>query len=134
MSFTTSLLGEVLLLRYMLNATSADNVKLHLYRNDYTPDVNTTIGNVTEANNTGYAAATLIGTQWTVASVSGSTCASYANQTFTWSTAEVVYGYYYTNNASSTLIWAERFANAPMNISSGGGAITVSPQICLSDC
>lgn len=134
MSFTTTLTGEVLLLQYMLNVTSADNVRLHLYRNDYTPTINTTTGNVTEANNAGYASISLTGSQWTVAAAGGSGCAAYANQSFTYTTSDVVYGYYITNNASSTVIWAERFENSPLNVPVAGGAITVAPSICLADC
>ena len=106
--------GEVLLLKYMLNYTASDNCKLRLYTNNTTPVEADTTVNYTESSAAGYALATLTGTSWTVSTTSNVTTAVYAERTFSYSTSETAYGYYVTNNAGNTVLWAERFTGAPL--------------------
>jgi hypothetical protein len=134
MSFTTMYTGEVALLKYMLNYSAADNVKVHLYTNNYAPAKSDVLANYTESSAAGYSPITLVGSQFTVATVSSTSSAVYARQTFTYTTAENVYGYYITNNAASILIWAEEFSGAPFMIPSGGGTVGIDPNIIMSTC
>lgn len=131
MAFVTTSLGEVLLLKYMLGQSVADNVRLHLYTNNLTPAQGDTISMYTESAAAGYSIKELPGSQWTYATVSGTSAATYARQTYTYSTGETVYGYYITNQATSTVIWAERFTGAPFQVPSGGGNIDVDPKLQL---
>lgn len=118
----------------MLNYAAADNVRIHLYTNNYAPTVNDTIANYTESSAAGYSSIVLVGTQFTI-SVAGSTSSAiYARQTFSYSTSENVYGYYITNNGSSVLIWAQEFSGAPFQIPVGGGTIGLDPNIQLGAC
>lgn len=127
--FTTTDLGEVLLLKYMLNHTPADDVKLHLYKNNLTPSESDTLNNYTESAATGYSVIPLPGSSWTFATAGGTSTASFPQQTFTYTTSESVYGYYITNAAETTLIWAERFTGAPFTIPSGGGTVDLDIRI-----
>lgn len=121
--------AEVLLLSYALNKVTAGDVKLHLYTNDYTPVEGSVVGSFTEANAAGYGAITLAGSSWTIATVTGTTTASYAQQTFTFTAASTDYGYYITNNGATQVLWAERFSDAPHTIPSGGGTEKVTVNI-----
>ena len=121
--------AEVLLLSYALNKVTAGDVKLHLYTNDYTPVEGFVIGSFTECTATGYGAITLTGSSWTIATATGTTTASYAQQTFTLTSASTDYGYYITNNGATQVLWAERFSDAPHTIPSGGGTEKVTVNI-----
>ena len=74
----------------------------------------------------------LTGTSWTVGTSSGTTTATYATITFSYTTTETVYGYYVTNNAATSLLWAEVFnSGSPFQIPVGGGTVNVTPKISL---
>lgn len=122
--------GEVAALKAMLNHTSMGDVKLHLYKNNVTIDEDTLIGDVTECDETGYAAVTLTGASWTVVTGAGNiTTATYAEQTFTFTEAATVYGYYVTNNAETILAWIEEFTSGPYVLPASGGNIAVIPSV-----
>lgn len=124
--------GERELLGRMLNKNAPDNVVLHLYTNNQTPAEGDTTANYTESTGTGYAAITLTGASWTIATVAGTTTAAYAQQTFTYTGAEPnIYGYYVTNLAGTTLLWVEKFTDGPYAIPSGGGSVKITPRIEL---
>lgn len=124
--------GEVLFLEYALNKTEPTEVKLHLYTNDYAPVEGSVVGSFTESTGTGYAEKTLAGASWTVATNTGTTTGSYAQQSFDYTGAEAnVYGYYVTNNSNAQVLWAEKFTDGPYSIPSGGGSIKVTPKIEL---
>jgi hypothetical protein len=126
--------GEVLLLKYMLNHTAATDVKMHLYVSDITPAEDDVVGDYTpnEASDSYYTAATLTGTSWTVATVTGTSSATYAQQVFSFSGTANVYGYYVTDNADTNLLWAERFDAAPFLLPGGGGQVAINPAIELA--
>jgi len=126
--------GEVLLLKYMLNHTSATDVVLRLYTNDVDPSETDTIATYigSEPTDVAYTPATLPGASWTVATVSGVTTASYASQFFSFSSGASTYGYFVTDNSGTGLLWAERFDAAPYNIATGGGVIRIDPETDLS--
>ena len=121
--------GEALLLSYALGKiTAGATVKLKLYTNDYTPVEGSTYKLFTEATAAGYAAIDLAKASWTIATDTGVTTATYAQQTETFTAASTNYGYYITDIAGTGLLWAERFSDAPHTIPSGGGTekITVN--------
>jgi hypothetical protein len=121
--------GEVKLLRYMLNNQAALDEVLHLYANDPTLSQTSVIGDFTEVTSAGYTAVTLTGGSWTFST----TTASYPEQTFTFTTNATAYGYYVTTT-SNDLLWAERFTAAPFSIPNSGGQIQITLNITLSDC
>lgn len=132
MAFITVNVGEVLLLKYMLGATPASNVKLRLFTNNITPSESDTLSMYTESAAAGYTPIALPGTSWTYATTSGTSYAAYARQTFSYGTSEVVHGYYLTNldeSSDDELIWAEKFTDGPYNVPNGGGTINVDPKI-----
>lgn len=104
------------------------NHVLRLFKSNTTPGESDTAGTYTEADFTGYSAATLTGSSWSVASGT----ASYAQQTFT-STAgsqnQDVYGYYITQVSTGTLMLAERFTDGPYNIANNGDNIKVTLSV-----
>lgn len=119
--------GEAALLERIL----ATDVVLHLYVNDVTPAEADVVGDYTEATAAGYAAATLTGGSWTVSTTGGTTSGAYAQQDFVITEATTVYGYYVTDVAGTTLLWAERFGTTAV-LGSGGGTISITPSIELS--
>lgn len=141
MSLLVPDIGEILMLQYLVNMLSTDGSAgpsggerlLRLFTNNLTPSESTTLGTVTEAAGaTGYAPITLVGASWTTTQVAGTTTAVYSEQTFSFTTAVTVYGYYVTTiGGSPALLWLERFSGAPFILPSGGGQIAISPRISL---
>ena len=133
MSLLVPNVGEVELLSRLLNKSATGDVILRLFTNDKTPAETDVVGDYTEASATGYAAKTLTGSSWTVASDGGGTTeGSYAQQSFDFTAAVTCYGYYVTNAAGAILLWAERFSDGPYTIPSGGGSVRVTPKIQLA--
>ena len=122
--------GEVLLLQYIVNMVAPDDPLLHLYTNDPTIDDDVGIANITEATEAGYAEITLLAAGWTTTQAGGVTTAEYSEQTFTFTTGAVVYGYYVTDD-SDNLLWLERFSGAPFTLPDGGGTIAITTKITL---
>jgi hypothetical protein len=109
--------SEVLLLKYMLNHTTASNMKLHLFTNNRTPAEGDVLASYTESTGNGYTTIALTGGDWALTTATGTTTASFAQQTFTYTGAEAsIYGYYFTNNAADALLWVERFTDGPYAI------------------
>lgn len=128
--------SEVLLLQRLLNVNQSSTVLLKLFKNSLTPSPTTTIGDITEVTHTGYTEITLTDANWVIATdAGGSATASYAEQTFTFSSAPVgvdVYGYYITD-PSNNLMWVERFSSAPFAIPTAGGQIAITSTISLEN-
>lgn len=124
--------GEVEMLKRILNFSATGDVRIHLYSNNYTPVEGSTVANFTECSAAGYAAITLAGASWSIATTTGTSEASYAQQTFTFTATQVVYGYYVTNSANTIVLWAELFTGGPFNIPSGGGSVKVTPKSQLA--
>jgi hypothetical protein len=124
--------AEAMLISRMLNKSAPDDCKLKLYKNNVTPAEADVVGSYTESTGAGYAAIALTGANWTVTTATGTTTASYAQQTFTYTGAEAnIYGYYVVDSAGTTLLWAERFSDGPYSIPGGGGSVKITPQIQL---
>ena len=114
------------------------NVHIHLYKNDYTPVEGSVLGDFTElidATDQNYALVELIAATWGTPSGSDPTTIAYAQQTWTFlgtpATAISVYGYFVTADDNTTLLWAERFTDAPYNIPDTGGSVSITPQLQL---
>lgn len=123
--------GEILLLQYIVGLVNAGNPVLHLFGNDVTPTDSTVIGDLTQATSSGYAAITLVSSNWTTTQVSGVTTAVYSEKTFSFNTDATAYGYYITDT-SGNLLWLERFSGAPFDIPTGGGSISITTRLTLS--
>lgn len=123
--------GENLVLEMIVNRTAAQNLILRLFKSNTTPAESDTAGTYTEADFTGYLAATLTGASWGAAS--GGSIA-YAQQTFTASGTpnNDIYGYYMTQASSGTLLLAERDAAAPFAVRTAGDNIKITPTITAS--
>ena len=91
------LYGEILLLQYIVGLVEAGNPVLHLYANDVTPSDSTVVGDLIEATSSGYAAITLVSSNWTTTQTAGVTTAVYSERTFSFGTDAVCYGYYVTD-------------------------------------
>jgi hypothetical protein len=131
MSFLVPSVGKQTTLNYITGRVSNGALKLHLYTNNYTPQLSDTLSSYTECTTTGYSAITLTATNWSASTVSGVTTATYTSSpmpTFTLSAAVTVYGYYVTDSGGTNLILAELFA-VPYAFSSSGGSIVISPTI-----
>lgn len=125
--------GRVLLLKYMLNYADAGHVQLRLYTNNISPAAGDQLASYVESSAAGYAAITLSGTLWTVATTSGTTVANFAQQTFTYTTSDSVYGYFVTNGDGDQVLWSERFSGTvPFNIPSGGGTVSITARLTMS--
>ena len=118
--------GEEALLTRML----ATDVVMHLYINGVTPTEADTTATYTEAVDGSYAEATLTGGSWTVGTDAGTTSGVYAQQDFTFGGASTVYGYFVTDSAGTTLLWAEKFSTEA-SFGAGGGTVSVTPSIEL---
>jgi len=113
-----------------------DTGELALFTNDITPDVNTVVGDLTEATFTGYARATL--TAWlaphlnvNLQSVLNSPLASFATAA-PYTVGEQVYGGW-IEDAAGNLAFAFRFDNAPIPMIGAGDAIVVAVESLLGN-
>lgn len=133
MSFAACNEGDNQMLSVLLNKASAENLTLKLYTNNVTPDKSQTASSFTECTASGYAAVNLAAASWTVTQGTGAgttaTTASYPQQTFTLTGSATVYGYYLVGGTSAKCYFAELFTGGPYSIPSGGGTISVTPQI-----
>ncbi len=120
--------GEGIVAEAFLNKVAPQDLKLKLFKNDYTPVDASTAGSFTEADFLGYVAANLAATSWTVTTGAPTTLA-YPQVTFA-STAgtqnQNVYGYLVTQVTSGKAIWAERFSDGPYNVTNSGDQIKVT--------
>lgn len=107
------------------------NLSLHLYVNNYSPDLDTGLGDLTEATFPGYAP---IGFAFTLpATINGENKAElvyFGSGTFTatGSSSNTAYGYFVVNEDTGDLLWAERFAS-PVPLTSAGLFVFVGPRL-----
>jgi hypothetical protein len=133
MTLLTPNVGEALMLAHMVGKTAIEDLVLKLYKNDVTPAEADTAASYTEADFTGYAAATLTGASWVITPGAPSS-AAYAEQAFASSadqSTQSIYGYFVVGASSGTLAWAERFSDGPYAITLNGDEIDVTPQYTL---
>jgi hypothetical protein len=88
-------------------------------------------GDFTEATFTGYAAKTLTRAGWAGASTSsGTTSSSYAQQSWSPTSAQTVLGYYVIGTTSGVLLWAEAFASS--RSLQNGDTLLLTPKMELA--
>lgn len=139
MSLVVPNISDLQMLQWVVNYVANDGDTppaggdrlLRLYTNNLTPGKSTVIGDITEATEDGYAAITLTGTSWTIATNLGVNSASYAIQTFTFTEAVTAYGYYVTTQ-DDELLWVERFSDGPYVLLSGGGGMAITPKLIFN--
>jgi len=112
-----------------LTTAWGNNAILKLFKNNITPAAGDTLATYTECDFSGYAASNCTG--WSAAAtVSGRASSTAAQKTFTHNTgltANDIYGYYVVDPDTTTLLWAERDANAPIHVANNGDAYLVTP-------
>jgi len=124
--------GERTILKLMLGQLAAGTFQLRLYTNNFTPAETSVNGDVTECAVAGYSALALATTGWTVSTVTDTSAAFFAQQTFTFSTSTTIYGYHYTHPSDSgNVLIAEKFASA-FTFGDGGGKLEFVPRIELN--
>lgn len=124
--------GEKIALEALVNKTAPQDLKLKLFKNNYSLVEGTTEANLTEADFTGYAEKSLAGSSWNAATTGDPSYIDYAQQTFTSSAGsqnQAVYGYYLVQGTSGKLVWAETFSDGPYTIVNNGDTIKVTPRI-----
>lgn len=127
--------AELLWLKNALNHTAPQDFTLKLFSTNMTLSAATVIGDFTEVTSGGYAAKTITGTSWTVATNgSGEAEATYAAQTWTFTGtiggSGIVYGYYYIQTTSGALMACEKLASS-FTPTVNGDAFTFTPTLQL---
>ncbi len=135
MSIIVPNVGELKLAMWAIkDTTTPENLVLKIYSNDYTPVATSIASNFTEATFTGYSSKTLTRSSWSdaITDAAGKASMSYAEQSWSVSSSQTVYGYYVVGATSGVLIWAERFDGPrPLN---NGDTIRIVPKItCRSE-
>lgn len=124
--------GEVQLLKFALGVDASEDQTLDLFVSNTTPAEGDTAGTYTIATGGGYAAKTLTKTSWSVATASGTTTASYAEQTYTFTGALTtnpdIYGYRVKSASGGILLWAER-ASVIFTPANNGDTYKVTPKL-----
>jgi len=108
MSVVIPNVGEVELLNKMLKD---EDLTLKLFKNNFTPDASTVIGDFEESDFTNYNSFALLKSGWSIDIVSGKAKAKYGTDP-SWTcgaTGNTVYGYWIEGATSVTLLWTERF-------------------------
>lgn len=127
--------GEAQLLKFALGVDASENQTLKLFCNNITPAEGDTAATYTEAAGGGYVAKALTKTSWTVATATGTTEGTYAQQTWTFTgaltTNTTIYGYFVVSATGGILLWAE-LAPATFVPASNGDTYAVTPKIQLA--
>jgi len=125
--------GEVIALRNIVNNTAPQSLVLKLYTNNKTPAKTDVAADYTEASGYGYSAVTLTPANFTFTAGDPSS-ASYPQITFTFTgAAGYIYGYFVIQSSSGSLLFANRFTNAPIQIANAGDEIRITLSITLNN-
>lgn len=116
---------------YLLQKVVQPKLTYHLYRNNITPDVNSTLPLFAEAVYSGYAPIDVLASAWTFTQVSAHVGELKALDLF-WSNTSPssfsVYGYYVTDSTGTVLVAAAKFDNAPVVVPVGK-YVQVTPML-----
>lgn len=129
--------GLPALLGFMLkvNVTGEANWILILFKSNTTPDQDTEAADLTECDFGGYSAETLTRSTWTTATVIADHAVStYDTTPIIWtcsSGTNNVYGYAILNSTGTVLYFIERFASAPIVVTTGG-VLVLLPRLTLT--
>lgn len=122
--------GEVQLLDDLLKDNGNENFTLKLFKNDVTPAESDTASTYTEADFSGYSAKTLTRSSWGAASTAaGVTSSTYAQQSWSPTSSQTVYGYFVVGATSTVLQLAERFAAS--RALNNGDTLNLTPKMEL---
>ena len=117
-----------------ISASKMSTGNLHLFQNNVTISDSTTLGGLTEATFSGYAAIALSGATWGAVTVTAHVASSVAvaSQNFTHNsggTANTIYGAYITDSTNAVLLAAWNFASGPYVMANNGDEIKTTPTI-----
>jgi len=107
------------------------NLSLHLYVNNYSPDLDTGLGDLTEATFPGYAPIAFGFTLPATINVDNKAELVYFGSgtfTATGSSSTTGYGYFVVNEDDGSLLWAERFAS-PVPLGTAGQFVFIGPRL-----
>lgn len=130
MALIVANVGEILLVKWALKDTSiSEDLVLKLFSNNYTPIATSVAGSFTECSFPGYAAISLLRSDWSdpVTNAGGKAQTVQASKTFTATGDGTAYGYYVVSSISGTLMWAERFGSVANP--TDGDTITITPKM-----
>lgn len=128
--------GELQLLDKMLRDTlSTDEIYLlKLYKNDVTPGDADTNATYTEATFTAYYSRSLTRANWNISATNGTKAeSSYGSSPESWTcgaSGNTIYGYWVEGQASSKVLWAERFAS--QRTLSENDVLNITPKFTLT--
>ena len=125
--------GECEILDCAFKDASPEALTLRLYSNNYDCVEGSTAGNFTECSGSGYGAKSLSRAGWNSATTTtGTSSIVYGTaQTFNWTGAITVVGYYIVGTTSGTLYWAERLYAGAGQAFANGDSLTITPKIQL---
>jgi hypothetical protein len=125
--------GEQTALQNLVNNLAPQTLVLKLYTNNKTPTELDIASDYTELSGYGYSSTTLIPGNFSF-SEGDPTTATYPQITYTFTgAAGYIYGYYVVQTSSNILMFANRFTNAPIQISNNGDQIRVTLTIQLAN-
>jgi hypothetical protein len=125
--------GEAIALRNIVNNQPPQTLVIKLYSNNRTPTKLDTATDYTEVIGFGYSSQTLTTSSFTFVEGDPST-AAYPQITYSFTgAAGNVYGYYVVQQVSGTLMFANRFSNAPINIANNGDEIRITLTLQLNN-
>ena len=131
MSLIVPIASERLMLQTVLNIAPAQNLRMKLFANDFTPTRADTEASYKEVYGSSYTDIVLVPGNWTFEE-GERVIARYPTQMWTFGGAVgFVYGYYVVQGKSGKLLWAERFREGPFNVYNNGDQIKVTPMIIL---
>jgi hypothetical protein len=107
------------------------NLNLALFTSNTTPTTASVFSDFTLCTATGYADQVLAGGSWTFADETTYSQASYATQTFTFTSGTTIYGYIIYNPSGDVLFGGELFSDGPYSFSSAGGSVVIDPLITV---
>ena len=110
----------------------ADNMRLKLFKNDYTPVHTSALANFTECDVAGYADVLVVFGDWDAPALSGNTGYTQTAPIAFSATApntQDIYGWYLVDGTSTFVIAAARFDVAPTELNSTG--FSVIPYLAL---
>ena len=133
MSLLAPTQGDRELLRRLITwRVLGDSLILRLYKNNASgPAKGDSRRSYIQSSGTGYNPITLTTASWTWPASGGDTV-FYPQQTFTYTGADSVNGYFVTTMklpGDSIVVWAEIFSNGPYILPSGGGTIKITLQL-----
>ena len=118
----------------MLQKVLNQTLTLKLFKNNVTPGETDTEATYTVADFTGYADKSLTYANWGFTPGAPTVALYNAAQAFTSGAdgqSQTIYGYFVIQASDGKLLWAERFADAPITIVNNNDAINVTPRITL---